>query len=239
MTTNRTSHPTGVPDLRSYRAIHDALRSANEQLVVGLRSLPESPDAPDRVHGLRRWFAGYRAELRTHHELEDEVFFPALAGRVRAFAAYAAVLEEDHHRLDELIQLLQEALDRMAVEPLPGGSPVAAAASEHATELRDLMAGHLDVEDRDILPMFEHHFTAAEYDVLDQEALKSVSLRQALFTVPWFMATASPEAAAHTFSDAPLSMKAVHALTRGRYARLALQAFGPEGVAVRAEGVLS
>jgi hypothetical protein len=237
MTTNRTSQPVREPDLRSYRAIHEALRSANEQLVVGLRSLPEAPAT--RVPALRRWFAGYRAELRTHHELEDEVFFPALAERVPSFERYAAELDRDHHRLDELIQLVQAALDHAASGGLEGDAPAAVDGTAHAIELRDLMAAHLDVEDDEILPMFERHFTADEYEVLDRRALESVSLRQAMFTVPWFMATAAPEEAAHTFADAPLAMKVVHALTRRRYARLAVQAFGPDGAARRAEGVRS
>ena len=225
--------PGPGPDLTSYREIHHTLRVANDQLVTALESLPLAEPRPRTAKALRSWFAGYGAELRGHHEVEDRVFFPALAARVPSYADYAPTLDADHVRTDELIDAVGVALDRLTSGSSwtdARGTAIAAAA-----ELRDLLNRHLDAEDRDVLPMFERHFDADEYAELDQEALASVPLRQALFTVPWFMATASPEGAAHTWANAPVALKVVHRLTRRRYARLETKAFGTRPMSARGE----
>ncbi len=238
METNQQAHPVtsttdAGPDLAGYRGIHQTLRAANDQLVAGLQALPPTTARPTTAKALQRWFAGYRGELLGHHEIEDDLLFPALAERVPAFADYAADLGVDHHRTDELLDAITADLDRLVA----GTSWVEArmAAIADATELRDLLDRHLDGEDRDILPMFERHFGAEEWDRLDEAALASVPVRQALFTVPWFMATAAPEDAARTYSVAPLPLKVVWRLTRRRYARLEAVAFGPNTAAQRAE----
>ena len=228
-----TPRPGPGPDLTSYREIHHALRAANDQLIAGLEALPATGARPATAKALHRWFVGYRQELSSHHTLEDDLFFPALAQRVPSYADYAATLDADHHRTDELIGAVGGALDRL----VSGEAWTAARASAiaAATELRDLLARHLDVEDRDILPMFERHFSAEEYEALDKAALAAVSVRQALFTVPWFMATATPDAAAHTLEHAPFALKAVYRLTRRRYARLEATAFGTAPAAARSD----
>ncbi len=234
-----TTHPgsasvTGpTPDLTSYRAIHQALRDSTGRLAAAIGEAPES----DRHRGraLARWFHGLSGELQAHHRIEDTIFFPALAARVPSYADYAATLDADHHRLDELIDLIRVDLDRMADDPSDANRG-RADATAHAAELHLLMVDHLAFEDADVLPMFERHFSADEYDALDRQAIKAVTLRQALFTVPWFMATTSPDMATHTLETAPLPLRIVERLTRGRYARLTAAAFGTSAApSVRSE----
>jgi hemerythrin-like domain-containing protein len=214
-----------VPDLRSYRQLHQALRTSLDRLVVTLTMKADADQF--RADAMLRWFNGFSGELRAHHQVEDSVFFPALAARVPAYAQCSATLDDDHHQIDEAIAGLREALQRMAnsAQASPANRNRAMAS---AVELRDLTSAHLDFEDADVLPMFERHFTVAEYAVLDQKALKSVTIRQALFTVPWWMATAEPDAAAETLRTAPLPLKIIYRLTRRRYSRLAFAALGEQ-----------
>ncbi len=203
-TTTHSGSPSATgptPDLTSYRAVHQALRDSTARLAT---TIGESP-AGDlrRARAFARWFHGLSGELQTHHRTEDTLFFPALATRVPSYADYAATLDADHHRLDELIALIRLDLARMTGDGADGDVARADAAT-HTAELNQLMIDHLAFEDADVLPLFERHFSADEYDVLDRRALKAVTLRQALFTVPWFMATASPEMAAHTLEPLPL-----------------------------------
>ncbi len=223
----RIAHPAPpgpIPDLSGYREIHHALRVAADQLVAVLSAqTPRKRSAPAALH---RWFTGYSAELAAHHRVEDEVFFPAIAARVPAYAEYERTLTADHERLHNLIGGCNTALRRLGSAGSAGGPDEVAAALAAAVELRDLLTEHLDFENADVLPLFERHFSPAEYAALDRKAIQAVSLRQALFTVPWFMATASPQGAARTLADAPLPLKLIYRLTRGRYARLQQQAFG-------------
>jgi hypothetical protein len=120
---------------------------------------------------------------------------------------------------------MRSALARLAAARAEDGA-VRSQALALAIELRDLLADHLDFEDADVLPLFERHFSVAEYAVIDKAAVKAMSPRQSLFTVPWFMATVDAETARKTLAEAPLALKVVHLITRRRYARLFSAAFG-------------
>jgi hemerythrin-like domain-containing protein len=220
-----TATVTTTPDLSRYRMVHQALRASDDRLVAGISRLA----AGDRrqARALRRWFAGYAGELRSHHAVEDDLFFPALAARVPAYATdYAELLTADHHQVDDVLAALTASLDRLA----GGHSPWSFVQDEalgHALTLRDLLHEHLDVEDRDVLPLFERHLTAAEYHELDQEAVRRIAFRQLFFTVPWWIATIDPAAVPGELAGAPTPLRVIWRLTRRRHARLVRRAFGP------------
>ena len=213
-----------APDLSAYHAIHHAMRVTSRQLHAALSGMVE-PD-PGRADAVRRWFAGFTGEVLVHHRVEDEVYFPALAFRVPTYCEHAAELADGHHRLDQLLAGLGDALRGLA-----GGRDWdrhRTDAAELAAELRDLLEDHLDLEDRDVLPLFTRHFTAEEYQELDERARKAgFSVRQAAFTLPWLMASATADEQRHLVATAPSPLRLLWALTRRRYARLAARALGP------------
>jgi hypothetical protein len=178
-----------------------------------------------RAASLSRWFDGYAAGLRHHHRVEDEIFFPALAERVPSHVECAPVLAADHEQVDDLLDDIQSTLAELA-DAGDRWHSLHGHVLAQAEELRALLADHLDLEDADVLPLFERHFGADEYQALDAEALKSVPLRQLRFTVPWLMATSDPAAAAAELASAPRAVRLIWRATRRRYARLAHRAFG-------------
>jgi hypothetical protein len=106
-----------------------------------------------------------------------------------------------------------------------GGSPRALHGG--ASDLADLLDRHLAFEDEHIIPLFERHFTAAEYQRLDEEAMAILGItKQALFTVPFIISEATAEEHARLWPDAPLPFKAIHLACRGRYLRLTERALG-------------
>lgn len=211
------------PDLTKYRQLHLAMRIADDRLVAGIESLAEGDH--DRAAALRDWYVGYAGELRAHHRIEDHIIFPAVQARVPAYAQYSATLADDHEHLDDVIERLTASLTAL-VSVVDGWREQRTTAVALATELRDLLVDHLDVEDNDVLPMIERHFSAAEYEQLDTAAMKAMSIRQMRFTLPWWMATVPPEIAAHELANAPLMLKVVWYATRRRYARLEAKALG-------------
>lgn len=221
MTTN-TTLPAGVPDLTTYYAVHQAMRRSNESLVRAIGAT--EPGDVRRITAIAHWFDGYVGELHNHHRNEDDVFFPALAARVPAFAEYERSLADEHHRLDAILQELAATLARWALDA--DSCEPHARALDLAVDLHDLLATHLDVEDTEVVPMFACWFTADEYAELDRQVMKGLDLRQALFTVPWFMATVDPEVSAAALRSAPPALRVLHRLTRNRYARLWHEAFG-------------
>jgi hemerythrin-like domain-containing protein len=213
-------------DLSGYLAIHQAMRVANAQLVRGIATARVAD--PKRAAALARWFRGYSDELRTHHHIEDDIVFPQLAERVPAYAEYSDALVGDHHHLDRVIDALRDSLAGWAQHATPSEAAREAryAALDLAVELRDFLEDHLAIEDADVLPMIERHFSADEYAELEQQASKSITIRQAMFTAPWYMATVDAETAARTLREAPRPLGIIYALTRRSYARLVEQAFG-------------
>jgi hemerythrin-like domain-containing protein len=213
-------------DLSGYLAIHQAMRIANAQLVRGIGTARVAD--PQRAAALGRWFRGYSDELRTHHHIEDDIVFPELAQRVQAYAEYSDALAGDHHYLDRVIDGLRAALAGWAQHSTESEAAREAryAALDLAVELRDFLEAHLAIEDADVLPMIQRHFTAEEYAELERQAGKAITIRQAMFTAPWYMATVDEDTAARTWTEAPLALKVIYKLTRRSYARLVEQAFG-------------
>jgi hemerythrin-like domain-containing protein len=217
--------PAGA-DLSGYLAIHQAMRVANEQLVRGIGTARVAD--PKRAAALGRWFRGYSDELRTHHHIEDDIAFPELAARVPAYAEYSDALTGDHDHLDRVIDALRDALADWAQHTTESDAARDAryAVLDLAVELRDFLDEHLAIEDADVLPMIARHFTAEEYVVLEQQAGKAITIRQAMFTAPWYMATVDAETAARTLREAPRALRIIYTLTRRSYARLVTNAFG-------------
>lgn len=213
---------TDAPDTSTYYAIHRAMRLTSTQLHLALDGLATGDLA--RAKALLRWVTGFCGELHAHHTVEDDIIFPAVAERVPTYALVAAELDEGHERLDVLMTLLTTHLGRLADGM--AWEPNHRAATAAALELRDLLDEHLDVEDRDVVPLLERHFSAAEYHVLDQRAKKDLDLKQAAFTCPWLLATCTPDEQRQILADAPKALHLVWLLTRNRYARLASFALG-------------
>lgn len=221
--TDRSTTATDRPDLSQYRGVHGAMRIANQQLVEGIAGTARGDRR--RAAALVRWFQGYGGELRAHHLIEDDLVFPNLVRRAPELAELDAQLAADHHRLDEVIDGIGAALARMA----SGDGSWTEAPGEALTlaiELRDLLVRHLDVEDDVILPTIERRFTVAEWEEIDGQVMEHMSLRQTLFTVPWWMATVDDETAAASMEDAPFVLRVIWLVTRRRYARLVRRAFG-------------
>ena len=220
------AHADERADVTAYLAVHRAMRTANEQLVNGLvRALHYDPR---RVAALRRWFAGYAAELRTHHRIEDDIIFPALAERVPSYARLDSSLAADHHRLDDLIDALTEVLTKWSSCPdMRATGTYREDAIFYAVELRDLLAVHLDIEDTRVIPLIQETFSAAEYEEFDKAAAKAITLKHAFWTVPWIVATFDEATLAKLWDGAPAMLKLVYRLGRRSYARMTAIAFAP------------
>lgn len=212
-----------TPDLTSWLLIHQAMRQTSDRLAVALADLDEGDR--DRARALARWFRGFDGELHHHHSVEDDIVFPALAARVPSYQPDCGdEIEADHQRLDELLCELRSSLAAMA-DRGEWGLPLGRARAA-SSELAELLQRHLELEDRDVLPVVQRHFTKAEFDAMHEQASKSLSLGQARFTVPWIMCEIDADQRARLWAEAPLVLRLVHRASRRGYARLAAAALG-------------
>jgi hypothetical protein len=95
-------------------------------------------------------------------------------------------------------------------------------------DLRDLLLTHLDAEDNDILPMYWRHYTAAEYDAIQQTAIKKGKKKGFAFIAPWCVDSVEGAERDAFLAQVPWVMRAFHRLVRPRYDRLLAAAYGSE-----------
>ncbi|CAN5490089.1 hypothetical protein BH10ACT1_BH10ACT1_03760 [soil metagenome] len=217
-----------TPDLSFYFAVHRHQRADLHRYVEAVASASEQ-DRPSRLRALARWSRGFTHELEEHHHVEDAFFFPDLRAKVPTAAGVLDRLEADHRRLDELLADWPRAAHDLHDRRVPFAS-ARSAALELATSLRDLLLVHLDVEDQDVLPLFYRHYSAAEYDVLFQRAVKGGKKAGLGFVVPWSVDCLDGEEAAAFVAAAPLPLRLVHRLVRPGYDRMLAAAFGAEAL---------
>src|SRR4051794_11142380 len=212
-----------APDLTLYRIVHRAIRGGTAALAQGAVTI-EAAGAERRTAFARYW-KGYAGEVLHHHEVEDDIFFPALVERVPVAAELIHRTDADHAHLDQLADAIESS-----VALVRSGS--------HAPDLAGLtveldrhMSDPLDLEDRDVLPLFERHFTAEEYDALDAAAVKSAGLGpQTAFSVPMIVGAMTAEERATILPGAPLPLRVLYRLSRRSHARIRSRAFGRPGV---------
>lgn len=225
-TTDTTSSDTttGQPDLGFYFAIHRSQRTDLEryrQAVVGL----DEADRSTRGPALRRWAKGFAMELDEHAHIEDRFFFPSLRAKVPSATPTLDRLDADHRRFDELLATWP-ALARDLADPKVPFVPARTAVAALAEELADLLGAHLDVEDEDVLPLFWRHYSPAEYDALQQEAIRRGKKAGLWFVAPFTVDcyAEGPERDAF-LASVPGVLRLLHRLVRPRYDRMIATAF--------------
>ncbi len=221
--TEMTEHP----DLTGYRLLHRGMRRDATRLSDAVASMTEA-DRGRRAPVLSRWYAGFLGEFRHHHTVEDEIFFPALARRLPVFEDQVARLDDEHRRLEEVLVAVESAVGDLA-------DPQAAFTTSHSDAVDAVRAAgaeltaHLDHEDANVLPLFVAHMSVIEFDEIEERAARSLPRSQIAFSVPWLVSQTSDEERHDLMKDAPLFLKLMWYLTRGRYTRLSNRALGDIG----------
>lgn len=211
-----------TPDLTAYRAVHIALRQAPHRLACAV--LECRPGDRRRLRALARYWRGYAAEVLSHHTIEDDIVFPALAEQVERARAHIERTDAEHHRLDDL---MTRCTSGMAALEHDAGLPVRERVADDLRALAALMDDHLDFEDQHILPLILEHIDQAQFTALEEQASKTMGISaQAAFAVPFVVAAVDEATRAHLFASAPAAMRVLYRVCRGRHARLARLALG-------------
>ncbi len=153
-------------DIRLYLVVHESLRVTLERFVNTAERLDPATLA-EVIPG--RWAVLERG-LHTHHEHEDDDFFPMIVAADPEQGALIEQLEREHR---ELVARL-EAVDA-AIAALVAGPGDESRAAVHATiaAVRDTLVPHLDVEDDTLLPAAAASVDAKAWDDASERALRS------------------------------------------------------------------
>jgi len=164
-------HDTAAPltDVHDMVVVHRAFRREFTLLPGLVRDVAPGDVARAAV------LAGHArlclAGLHLHHTSEDELLWPLLERRARPSADLVARMESQHHRVEALVDGLQDALDRWEVEARPAVTAEVAAGAEG---LAAALLEHLDEEEREILPVAARHVTPEEWAAVGEHGLARV-----------------------------------------------------------------
>ena len=212
------------PDLSFYFAIHQAQHATVDRYRQAVATLAEH-ERTDRGKALTRWAKGFALELEEHHSTEDSFFFPSLPieGPVR----------NRHHRRPRRRPPQPRRTHRPLADDRPSARRSHRALRRRPSRpgglaaLHDLLHRHLAVEDRDILPLFWRHYTAADYDQVFRRAVKNSKKAGMSFIAPFTVDCYTPGAERDAFlASVPGILRLIHRVVRPAYDRLAAAAFG-------------
>lgn len=168
-----TTHTDQRPDVHEMVVVHRAFRRESAAIVQLVRRTPEGDTTRAKVVAdhLRLCLAG----LEMHHTGEDIVLWPLLLERAAPSTGLVETMQAQHHAVDAHIEAITPALDAWQA------APAADAGERLATLLERFRAAlleHLDLEEREILPLAARHVTADEWNQMGQHGKDSMSPSQ-------------------------------------------------------------
>lgn len=162
--------------------VRRALVASAIDLSSALRSV--RPDARRRHKALDRWFMGFAAQIRRHHELVDTLVVPSLAARGALDDQALETLADDHTWIDELLGDIGDALGVLSFG-LGSESWWLGKASDLAGALEHVLSGQMSREERLLTPLVARWFDASEQDVVRAETVRSVATGPVRFSLAW------------------------------------------------------
>lgn len=170
---SHTVHATTRPDVQEMVVIHRVFRREFTAVPALVREVPagDTRRAALVAQHLRLILGG----LHMHHTGEDEVLWPRLLERAAPSADLVRTMREQHERVD---------LGAERVTPLLAdwvSAPTALRGEQLARQVEDFAAAlfeHLDLEEREILPLVTRHISVAEWDSLGEHGKDAMTPRQ-------------------------------------------------------------
>jgi hypothetical protein len=179
--------------------------------------------ADDRTTTARlvAWFDAATGAIHQHRAIEDEILWPALRERSRAFAAVDRSLQAEHGALDGAIGASVAAVRALADVDPPHREAARRAGEEAVVRMRAILVEHLADEEAHALPLLGEAFTPQEFRALERRVTELFDPRELGFGACWYLDAASPEERAVIWAGLPLPVRARYRLhLRRSYLRL-------------------
>lgn len=210
-------------DLTLLVVIHRAIRQDLRRLAACLAEIAGRGAPPSQARAIGRYTAALFAEIRRHHENEDDILWPVIAATAGQ-AVDLAPLTDDHQAIKAVTGRARQALASFRAQPGAPGIP----AELHALviELRDMLDDHIADEEQQIFPAMRRYLPAEAYRWWEQQIQRKASLSGLRFTAPWLARYAQPDELRRRLATGGWPVRMLLAAARPGYARLDRQAFG-------------
>jgi hypothetical protein len=212
--------PTLPDHLSTVLAGHRAFRRDTGRFIQALGTLDPGDERTTRA--LVRWFDAAMLALHHHHTIEDEIFWPALRERSRAFETVDEQMHDEHEALDAAIGAATDAVRALGTVAPEDREAARRRAEDAVVRLRALLVEHLDHEERGALPLLGEAFTVDEYHQLDRKVTDLFAPKELGFGACWYLDAASPTEHAVIWDGLPLPLRLLYRLSlRRSYRRIA------------------
>jgi iron-sulfur cluster repair protein YtfE (RIC family) len=209
------------PDLTSIVVVHRAMRQDLRRLAACLGQIAARGVPPARSRAVCRYTTALLAEIRAHHQGEDDVVWPVIAATAGP-AVDLTPLTDDHQAIEAAAGRASQALAAFTGEPSPSAAKLHASVSE----LRDMLDEHIADEEGQIFPVMRRYLPAEAYQWCENQIRGKASLRGLRFTAPWLARHAQPDELSRLLTTGGHRVRILQAVGRPGYARLERQAFG-------------
>jgi hemerythrin-like domain-containing protein len=197
-----TTHTDSKPDVHEMVVVHRAFRREAPALAEYVRRTPAGDTGRARVVAdhLRLCLAG----LEMHHTGEDTVLWPLLLERAAPSTGLVETMQAQHHAIDEGIELVLPAVEAWEAAPDPDSGERVAALLEQMTAA---LVEHLDLEEREILPIAARHVSAQEWDRMREHGKDSMTPAQLPIMFGLVLEEADAEERARMLAGLPLPVR--------------------------------
>jgi hypothetical protein len=223
------THPSASPNDSILDAVEPAtlVRRAILASAIELEGALATTAPADRRRqkALDRWFSGFAAQVRRHHELLDTLVVPTLAARGGLDDRALDTIADDHSYIDQLLSDLGDALGVLSFG-LAAEAVWIGRASDLAVALADVLDGQLAREERTPTPLVSRFLDAEERDVIAGETVRAVANGPVRFSLAWLYAHVTDEERAAIDAHVPTSSRLVWRSRRGAYQRGSVAALG-------------
>jgi iron-sulfur cluster repair protein YtfE (RIC family) len=232
MTTTLLRRPDEpAPDLTDYLVVHRAMTTDLRRLAEVADRIARGTESLDarRAAALRAYLVGIGAEIRSHHQIEDDHVWPFLVAVSRdadadTDAAGLTGLTSDHEELDPLLDEAERAAAGLVAAPTDP-APADRLADVLAT-LSTLLDRHIADEEHGVFPVIRRYVRVADYRRLQRRFRGNLSLRALVFAAPWVVSHATAPERAVLLADAGVGLRILLRVVGGRFAALQRLVFG-------------
>ncbi|MEW1951904.1 hemerythrin domain-containing protein [Terrabacter sp. NPDC080008] len=215
-TTYSTTPTTDRPWVHEMVIVHRAFRRETRLLPALVREVADGD--VERAATLAKVLRLVLSGLEMHHTGEDAVLWPALLERAAPSTGLVETMQAQHH-------VIEDHLERVAhLLPAWQSAPTRARSVELADVLDRFavdLAEHLDLEEREILPLCLRYVTVAEWDSLGQHGTEAMTRAQLPLLFGAILEECSPEERRAMLGKLPLPARVfVRTVGARQYRRL-------------------
>ncbi|MBD3783799.1 MAG: hemerythrin domain-containing protein [Micrococcales bacterium] len=213
-----TTHTDERPWIQEMVVVHRAFRREFPAAAAMVRRTAAGDTQRAKVVAdhIRLGLAG----LHMHHTGEDVLLWPLLLERAAPSTGLVETMQAQHYGVEARTEAILPALDAWQARPTrASGEHLAALIYDFAAALFE----HLDLEEREILPLAERYVTAAEWNQLANHGKDSMRPNELPIMFGLVLEEATPEERARLLANLPapvrLLLRTVGAWQFARYVR--------------------